>query len=55
MDYAAHLRRRQLNGGLALQCAFQQFVSENVVEVLGHDFLLLNAAVVLDRQNDWIF
>lgn len=51
----AHLRRWQPYGGLAVQCAFQQLISKDVVEVLGHDSLLLNTAVVLDGQNDWVF
>lgn len=50
----SHLRRRQPNGGLAVQCAFQQLVTKDVVEVSGHHFLLLNTAVVLDGQDDWI-
>lgn len=54
-DCTAHLRRRQPDGGPAIQCAFQQLVTKDVVEVLGHDSLLLNTAVVLDGQDDWIF
>lgn len=50
----AHLRRRQPDGGLALQRALQQLVTEDVVEVLGHDSLLLNTAVVLHGQDDWV-
>lgn len=54
MDGTAHLRGRQPDGRLAVQCAFQQLVTENVVEVLGHDSLLLNTAVVLNGEDDWI-
>lgn len=50
-----HLRWWKSNGGFAIQGVFQQLVAKNVVEVLGHDSLLLNAAVVLHRQDDWIF
>ncbi|TNN36591.1 hypothetical protein EYF80_053248 [Liparis tanakae] len=31
-----------------------QLVTEDVVEVLGHDSLLLHTAVVLHGQDDWI-
>lgn len=55
IDSAAHLRRWQADGGLAIHRAFQQLVAKDVVEVLGHDSLLLNTAVVLDGQDDWIF
>lgn len=51
----AHLGRWQPNGGLAVQCAFQQLVTKDVIEVLGHDSLLLNTAVVFNGQDDWIF
>lgn len=52
---AAHLRRWQTDGGLAVQCAFQQLVAKDAVEVLSHGSLLLDAAVVLDGHDDWIF
>lgn len=55
MDSTTHLRRWQPNGGLAIQRALQQLVTEDAVKVLGHDSLLLNTTVVLDGQDDWIF
>lgn len=54
-DRSAHLRRGQSDRGPAIQCAFEQLAVQNVVQVLGHDSLLVNTAVVLDGQDDWIF
>ena len=54
-DCTAYLRRWQPDGNFAIQHAFEQLVAQNVVEVLGHDSLLLNTAVVLNGQDDWVF
>lgn len=54
-ELSAHLRRWQANGDLPGQRAFQQLLPQDVVEVLGHDSLLVDAAVVLDGQDDGIF
>lgn len=51
----AHLRRWQAVGGVSIQRLLEQLLPQDVAEVLGHDSLLLHAAVVLDGQDDWIF
>lgn len=49
---APHLRRWEAIGDFAIQRALEQLVFQDLIEVLGHDSLLFNTAVVLNGQDD---